>query len=430
MYIASNGIKTAVIEYDPDPQNPRDPLYQDNITTMTCWHRRYNLGDEHDFKSVRDFLTNLTEKYVSYPEFFRFVQDGGVWQLRLQELRQTEVDVGAEDPKYVLECRDGSMGEDWWMSTGCLVSEDLKRVRGPELTGDGLLDYLDGRELEGLLGASANVLVKPLYLYDHGGISISTGSFIGRAMHAEWDSGQVGYVHMDKKTAIYHLLDLAGDRPKALTDETWKERAGEYIELDVAEYDNYLTGRIYGYRMFEGLDEVDSCWGFNPGEADIEKLMKEELGYWYGPGLEFDCSSELAFDIDDFFETHGFPELRERIWNVTFEYLNALKTDSGQYPFEMSLDELMENKDSVLTDLVSEIYDEHVEPTPERIREALDEHAGIARELKPKLTVADLDPNRDYTIEELASLAREKAAEKNAGHLPADKERKPPELQL
>ena len=430
MYIASNGIKTAIIEYDPDPQNPRDPLYQDNITTMTCWHSRYNLGDEHKFESARDFLTDLAEKHVSYPEFFRFVQDGGVWELRLKEVHPAEPGVVAGDPKYVLECRDAELGEESWKSTGCLVSEDLQCISGPELNDEGLLDYLNGRELEGLLAASENVLVKPLCLYDHGGISISTGSFIGRAMHAEWDSGQVGYVHMDKKTAIYHLLDLTGDRPRSLTDETWKARAGDYIEADVAEYDNYLTGRIYGYRTFEGLEEVDSCWGYNPGELDIERLMKEELGGWYGPGLEFDCSSELAFDINDFFETHGFPELRERIWNAAFEYLNALKADSGQHPFEMPLDELLENKDSVLTNLVSEIYDEHVEPTPERIREALDEHAGIARELKPKLTVADLDPNRDYTIEELASLAREKAAEKNAGHLPAGKDRKSPEPQL
>ena len=397
---------------------------------MTCWHRRYSLGDEHGFKSVMDFLADLAEKHVSYPEFFRFVQDGGAWQLRLTEVHPVEAGVGAGNPKYVLECRDGDLGEAYWMSTGCLVSEDLQRIRGPELAKDGLLDYLSGREAESLLAVSENVLVKPLYLYDHSGISISTGSFVGRAPHAEWDSGKVGYIHMDKETAVRELLDLSGDKPKPLTDKTWKTRAEEYMDAEVREYDNYLTGKVYGYQTFEGLDEVDSCWGFNPGDADVKQLMTEELGSWFGPGLEFEYSSDLAFDIDGYFEAHGFPELRERVWNATFEYLDALEAEPGPYPFETPLDELRGNKDSVLTNLVTEIYDEHMEPTPERIREALDDYAGIAREVKPKLTAADLDPNRDYTIEELASLAKEKAAEKNAGHLAAVKERKPPEMGL
>ena len=412
MYIASNGIKTAVIERDPDPQNPRDPLYQDNITTMTCWHRRYNLGDEHRFESPRDFLTDLAERHVTYPEFFRFVQDGGAWQLRLEEVHHVE-GVGNGDPKYVLERIDGDLGEGYWESTGCLVSEDLRRISGPELREDGLLEYLDRRELEKLLASSENVLVKPLYLYDHSGISISTGSFIGRAPHAEWDSGQVGCVHMDKKTAIYELFELSGGRPKALTDATWKARAEEYIEIDVAEYDNYLTGEVYGYRTFEGLDEVDSCWGFNPGDASIEQLMKEELGSWYGPGLEFELNYDRDFDIEDFFERHDFPELRGRIEADVLACLSEIEKGPGPYPFELSPEEIR-GDGGVLGDIVSEIYEEHLEPTPERIREALDDHAGIAREMKPKLTVSDLDPDRDYTIEELVDLAKQKAAKRAA----------------
>lgn len=36
------------IEQDPDPQNPRTEW--DNLGTMVCFHRRYDLGDEHDYK--------------------------------------------------------------------------------------------------------------------------------------------------------------------------------------------------------------------------------------------------------------------------------------------------------------------------------------------------------------------------------------------
>lgn len=427
MYVASNGIKTAVIQYDDDPMNPRDPGYQDNITAMTCWHRRYNLGDEHKFESPRDFLTDLAERHVTYPEFFRFVQDGGAWQLRLEEVQPIE-GVGNGDPKYVLERIDGDLGEGYWESTGCLVSEDLRRIRGPELKEDGLLEYLDRRELEKLLASSENVLVKPLHLYDHSGITISTGSFIGRALHAEWDSGQVGYVHMDKKTAMDELAMRTSNGYEPLTDENWKERADQYIEADVQEYDNYLTGAIYGYRTFEGLDEVDSCWGYNPGTGDIEQLMKEELGSWYGPGLEFEYTAELSFDIDDFYDSHDFPELRSRFRHEVLCVLSAVEAEPGPYPFQLPANDIYVNKDGVLSAIVSELYEEHAELTPERIREALDDHAGISREVKPKIYASDLNPDRDYTVDELMELARRKAAEREKAHLVATKERNAPEM--
>jgi hypothetical protein len=41
---------------DPDPENPRD---YDNLGTMTCWHRRYQLGDRHEFDDPREFLIDV-----------------------------------------------------------------------------------------------------------------------------------------------------------------------------------------------------------------------------------------------------------------------------------------------------------------------------------------------------------------------------------
>lgn len=31
-------------------ENPRDPRENDNLTKMVCFHRRYTLGDKHDYK--------------------------------------------------------------------------------------------------------------------------------------------------------------------------------------------------------------------------------------------------------------------------------------------------------------------------------------------------------------------------------------------
>ena len=36
------------VEQDNDPSNPRE---DDNLGTMVCFHKRYNLGDKHNYKS-------------------------------------------------------------------------------------------------------------------------------------------------------------------------------------------------------------------------------------------------------------------------------------------------------------------------------------------------------------------------------------------
>jgi hypothetical protein len=48
-----NGLKVYLAQ-DEDACNPREEY--DNMGTMVCWHRRYSLGDKHEFKSPDDFL--------------------------------------------------------------------------------------------------------------------------------------------------------------------------------------------------------------------------------------------------------------------------------------------------------------------------------------------------------------------------------------
>ena len=42
-------------------------------------------------------------------------------------------------------------------------------------------------------------------------------------------------------------------------------------------YDYYLTGQCYGFRLFKGDDEIDSCWGFLGEMKDVKKDIKEHL---------------------------------------------------------------------------------------------------------------------------------------------------------
>ena len=49
---AESGNTALIIQYDIDPESPRD---WDNLGTMVCWHSRYNLGDGHHFDTPDDF---------------------------------------------------------------------------------------------------------------------------------------------------------------------------------------------------------------------------------------------------------------------------------------------------------------------------------------------------------------------------------------
>lgn len=97
--------------------------------------------------------------------------------------------------------------------------------------------------------ARTDILYLPLYLYDHSGITISSGKFA-----SAWDSGQVGYTWIS--------YDEIAQEYGNLSPETM-ERAKKLLEAEVKTYDDFLTGRAYGYAVLDANGEVlNSCWGF------------------------------------------------------------------------------------------------------------------------------------------------------------------------
>jgi hypothetical protein len=171
------------IVQDTDPESPRT---WDNLGTMVCFHKRYELGDKTDYRS---------EDYDSW--------------------------------------------------------EELK---------------------EGIIKNEGEVVILPLYLYDHSGITISTSSFDCR-----WDSGQVGFIFVSK-----HKIKKEG------IDETKVE---EYLKGEVETYDQYLTGDVWGYKVYEietcslgheHKELVESSYGIyghdeceKEGQSVIQHLQKE-----------------------------------------------------------------------------------------------------------------------------------------------------------
>jgi len=97
--------------------------------------------------------------------------------------------------------------------------------------------------------------ILPLYLLDHSGITISTKPF-----NDPWDSGQVGFIYTTAERAQTYFRT---------------DKLEEALTAEVEEYDRYLRGESYGFRIKKACptcghhgEEIESCWGFgNPNEA-------------------------------------------------------------------------------------------------------------------------------------------------------------------
>jgi len=179
------------IVYDPDPENPRE---WDNLGTMVCFHKRYNLGDEpgrkHDFETPNQFMEFLQEN-------------------------------------------------------------------------------------------EGKVLVLPLYLMDHSGVSISVDDTMFRMVDSVgWDWGQVGWIYVTYED-IRKAYGVQRVTRKVL------EKARQALIAEVEEYNQYLQGDVIGFVIEEHhpaecWQTIDSCFGF----YDIDSLL------WHVPETYRDLALE------------------------------------------------------------------------------------------------------------------------------------------
>lgn len=113
-------------------------------------------------------------------------------------------------------------------------------------------------------------IIKPLYLYDHSGITISTEPF-----SCGWDSGQVGFVIVTKK-AIRENWSI-----KNVTQK-YRTHAEKILDGEIETYDKELCGDVYGFVTYDkNGDLVDSCGGFYGDNFEengmLEHIADEEI---------------------------------------------------------------------------------------------------------------------------------------------------------
>lgn len=162
------------------------------------------------------------------------------------------------------------------------------------------------------------VLILPLYLYDHSGITIATSHEY--PFNDRWDAGQVGFILLGKKEAknCYGVKRIT----KAI-----KERAAKYIEATVKEYDMYLRGEVYYYRIEDPDGNIIENSGGYIMEA--EEVLKE---------------AKLA--VDNFINTHTSDKhTKDRI------VIDGIEKSAVVSKIQERLDELKDGKVKVTVEV-------------------------------------------------------------------------------
>lgn len=220
--IPSRSGHRALIVPDDDPINPRHDYPHPCV--MVCHHRRYSLGDKNTPKTPESLYRHLIGSDAYDALDARFDRE-------YNALSATH----SRSPTFKDEVRS------------------LKEAHSSRLS-----DAI----------ARAAPIFIPLGLYDHSGLSIYIGGGPHWCDSAGWDSGTVGYIYCLRST----ILKEWGKGAKRLTKKMLAS-ALRCAKAEVEEYDNYLTGQVYGIIIegppsdpedpSSGRDELDSCWGFN-----------------------------------------------------------------------------------------------------------------------------------------------------------------------
>jgi len=131
-------------------------------------------------------------------------------------------------------------------------------------------DHSSWDELEKTIQKEENpVVILPLYLYSHGGITISCESSQFRAIDsAGWDWGQVGFIFARRE-------DVLKEWDKKRISKKLREKIKEVLISEVKIYDQFLTGDVWSYIIEDDDGEcLDSCWGFYGREYCEEKAQE------------------------------------------------------------------------------------------------------------------------------------------------------------
>lgn len=108
------------------------------------------------------------------------------------------------------------------------------------------------------------LIILPLFLYDHSGISIKT---FRHGYHSSWDCGQVGYIFISKEKVKEEFT------VKRIT-KALKEKIENLLIGEVETYNDYVTGNVYYFSCLDDEKTIDSCGGFYGYDHEKSGLLE------------------------------------------------------------------------------------------------------------------------------------------------------------
>lgn len=193
----------------------------ENFGTMVCFHRRYDLGDEHNYDSSDDFIKDL----------------------------------------YIQSVGGGEQGEEKYEAL-------MERLENSSDTLYGSAEQIRAVNRELMAQIEKENVVLPLYLLDHSGLAMNTTGF-----NDPWDSGQVGLIFVSNKS-VCEEYGVERVTPSV------RQQAENQLRQEVEIYDAYLRGECYGYELYKNGELTDSCWGFigsfDTACKDIAEYLPDE----------------------------------------------------------------------------------------------------------------------------------------------------------
>lgn len=306
-----------------------DPRDNSNIGTMVCWHSRYDLGDEQPggryspeeywpdkllglipAKSAKEWLASRPEMRLLV-----WLNDTIHWEYSDPIAEQADWDSVKETIREeIANTRHRLDGDRSAASEAWDVYLTLQQVRKKH---DSTSEWISALVDE-------YFCVLDLYLYDHSGITMSTGSF-----GCPWDSGQVGFIYAPWDPEAPSGKD---DEPHGITDPEMLKAA---LEQEVETYDLFITGQVYGYEIEKG-ERVTIRTSKTYADGTVKETCHDlvEWEHWDG------CGGFVADykDLPDIV-LHNVPkELVEMFKPMLDSALESLTYPAGEWAYSPSAD--------------------------------------------------------------------------------------------
>ncbi len=107
-------------------------------------------------------------------------------------------------------------------------------------------------------------IAEPIYIYEHGGITIRTYPFGCR-----WDSGKIGYIYVSKK-------DVRLQYGVKRISKKLRKRVENILNAEIETLDQFLIGDVYRFVLVDEDGEmIDACGGFYGSDPQTNGMSDE-----------------------------------------------------------------------------------------------------------------------------------------------------------